>query len=107
MPRHNKTNLSAIFGRFAGQEIEFTETPYKRELKSIGQTIEGVTIQPANSDDPVLKDMRKTAEAHGLSLRLWWPGLMGTMDFRGDRVNAHIEKEADGKYRIQPHFSIG
>ena len=40
-------------------------------------------------------------------LRVWWDGIMGTMDFRTNRVNAHIEKEADGKYRVSNRFNIG
>lgn len=32
---------------------------------------------------------------------------MGTMDYRTDRVNTHIEKAPDGKWRVGPRFDIG
>jgi hypothetical protein len=29
------------------------------------------------------------------------------MDYRTDRVNAHVDKGADGKYRVGNTFNIG
>jgi hypothetical protein len=52
-------------------------------------------------------EMSKTAERHGLSLRLWWPGRIGTMEINNSRVNAHIVQGDYGKWRIGENFNIG
>ena len=97
-------NLSAIFGKFAGREVNMVETV--REIKIGGHTHKLDQAAPA-SDDKTIEEMRMKAENAGLILRLWWPGMMGTMDVRADRVNAYVEKAADGKWRIGNDFRIG
>ena len=64
-------------------------------------------VEPADKDDATLAEMKQVAEQNGLILRLWWEGIMGTMDYRTDRINAHIEKGNDGKWRIADKFDIG
>ena len=61
----------------------------------------------ADPQNPVIADMREAAAAAGLRFRLWLPGSVGTRDVRPDRVNAHVEKNSDGKYRIADRFDIG
>ncbi len=101
-----KSDLTKIFGQFVGKEIPMVERPYKIELKTLGQTIEGVNYELANKNDPVVRAMSDAASRNGLKLRLWWPGVVGTMDYRLDRVNIHIEKGADSKWRVS-RFAIG
>jgi hypothetical protein len=76
-------NITEIFNRFAGKEV-----------------------QP-DANDPTLRAMQKAASDNGFKLRIWFPGTMGTMDYRTDRLNAHVDKGADGKYRVSSRFNIG
>ena len=94
--------LSKIFNKFVGKEVKMNEVVHNRPR--IGSYTQ---VSLADENDPTVVSMRKAAEKNGLKLRLWWPGIMGTMDYRTDRVNAHIEKETDGKYRISNRFNIG
>lgn len=96
-----KLDVSAMFNKFAGREVPMKEEPYVYD----GQTYTRVKL--ADPNDPTLQEMRDAAKANGLKMRVWWPGVAGTCDFRMDRVNAHIEKEADGKYRVSKRFNIG
>ena len=102
-----RENLSKIFGRFAGREVGLIEKPYEIKLRSTGETIRGTNLVLGNENDPTVKELREEASKHGLQLRLWWPGLMGTMDYRLDRLNAHVEKADDGKWRVSSNFGIG
>lgn len=97
--------LSDIFGKFAGREVPLNEKPYEVKLQS--RTIKGTQLELANKNDPTIAEMEKTAAENGLSLRLWWPGIMGTMDYREDRVNAHLEKDKGGKWRVSSKFNLG
>ena len=94
-------DVSPIFNKFAGREVPMNT----RVVKVAGYTFN--EIEPALNPDPVLTEMQDEARKHGLSLRVWWDGIAGTMDYRTNRVNAHIEQEADGKYRVSNRFNIG
>lgn len=99
-------DVSHIFNKFAGREVNMTERTEKIKFKHIGEQSFTV-VEPANKDEPLFKEMQDEASKHGLTLRLFWPGMAGTMDCRNDRVNAHIEKGTDGKWRVGRHFGIG
>lgn len=101
-----KPNITAAFNKFAGKEVPMLEETKTMKLSHLGDYTY-TEVKPANPNDPVLDAMQKTADKNGLSLRVWWPGLAGTADFRDDRVNAHIEKGVDGKWRVSPKFDIG
>ncbi|MBI1215719.1 MAG: hypothetical protein GC185_07870 [Alphaproteobacteria bacterium] len=98
-------DVSSIFNKFAGREVPMTET--ERKMTIGGKEYSFNEVRPADQNDPVLGEMRDEAKKHGLSLRVWWEGIMGTMDYRTDRVNAHIEKGNDGKWRVGQRFNIG
>lgn len=100
----NKT-LSALFNKFAGREVPLTVTPQSRQIG--GQTYNYDIIDLADKNDPTIAEIQKTAEDNGLRLRLWLPGAMGTMDVQPNRLNVHVDKEADGKYRVQKNFGLG
>ena len=84
----NKKDLTRLFNQFAGKALKDP----KRLTKDADMTI----VQ-----------MQKVAKDNGLRLRVWFPESMGTMDFRTDRVNAHVVKAKDGTYRVTKKFNIG
>ncbi len=100
-------DLSKIFGRFAGREVDMREEVQELDLPALGIKAKIPVISPANPNDPVFEEMRTEAQKHGLTLRLWWEGVVGTMDYRTNRVNATIEKNGDGKWRVSSRFNIG
>ncbi len=81
-------DLSAIFGKFAGQQV--------KDPNRLTADI-----------DTVAEQMRDTAKQHGLTLRLKFPGMMYTQDAKPNRVNADVEKDANGALRIKGNFRIG
>lgn len=97
-------DISKIFNKFAGREIEMTET-----MKSYGPGIRGIykEVNLKDPNDPTIKEMQDLAKKNGVMLRILWPGLAGTQELRPNRVTAYIAKEADGKYRISKNFSVG
>lgn len=98
-------DITTLFNKFASKEIEMNENT--QTLKIGGKDYTFTEVRLANAKDPTVTEMKATAAKAGLSLRLWFPGTIGTMDYRLDRVNAHIEKEADGKYRVSSRFNLG
>lgn len=98
--------LVQIFNKFAGREVPMNEQTKTMHLKNLGDyTYNEVTLKDPN--DKVLKEMNDEAAKHGFSLRVMWEGMGGTADYREDRINATIEKSADGKWRVSPNFGIG
>ncbi|MFZ4762118.1 MAG: hypothetical protein ACOYK8_04830 [Alphaproteobacteria bacterium] len=93
-------SISEEFNRFSGLSVNIIETT--RDT-SRGSFVVPQLVGP----DPVVEDLKHSAHQAGLRLRLWLPGMMSTMDVKGDRLNAYVEKAADGIYRIQPRFRIG
>ncbi|TAL32769.1 MAG: hypothetical protein EPN97_09750 [Alphaproteobacteria bacterium] len=95
-------DISHIFGRFAGREVPLTET--KTRMKVAGKPYE-LKEYSAAPNDPVLQELRQEADRFGLSLRIWWPGMVATMELNPDRLNVHIRKDNDGKWRISDDIS--
>ena len=93
-------DVSSIFNKFAGREVSVTENP----RQAYGHTYLCPSI---DQGDAVIKEINEEAEKHGLFTRVWLPQSAGTDDIRMNRLNVHIEKEADGKYRIQKGFRLG
>ena len=97
-PNHD---VSQIFNQFAGREVAMREDTFTFKGREYKQ------LDLADRNDATVTEMEKFAKDNGLQLRLWWNGIAGTMDYRLDRVNAHIEQGTDGKYRIAPRFDLG
>lgn len=97
-------DLSHIFGRFIGSEVPMTET--KNRVKVGHKSFELTECRPTSPDDQVLAELRREADRFGLTLRIWWPGMVATMEINPNRLNVHIEKAADGKWRIADNISI-
>ena len=102
--RPNDTDLSKQFAKFAGREVKAIE---KTQNVKIGDTVYPITEVHLASDCPAVAELTAAVKAAGLQLRLWTPGSMGTMDYRLDRLNAGVEKAADGKFRISSSFTLG
>ena len=101
-------DLKKVFGRFAGREIEMVETPVDhKNNKTKHKTSPEVVARPAHRNDPVLAEMQAEARKHNLTLRVWFPGTVGTQDYRRDRLNVKVRKGKDGKYRICDNFICG
>jgi hypothetical protein len=97
------TDLSKQFARFAGREVDATER--KQSHVFGGKTYESVSVSLSDTD-PVIAEIRKAA-GH-LTLRVWTPDSIGTMDFRLDRLNIYVDKDpADGKYKVGNRFHLG
>jgi len=94
------SNLNQVFNKFAGKEVQATETVHQTKFGPITE----VDISPA---DKVLTELRKAIHDMGLTLRVWLPGTFGTMDYQPNRVNVNVDKGADGKYRIGSNFNMG
>lgn len=84
-------DILSVFNKYAGKEVAVVETPY-------------LDFQ---ENDATITAIEKDARENGLSVRVWLPGSFGTMDMNPHRLNVHVEKEADGQYRVQPKFNLG
>ena len=99
-------DITEIFNRFAGREVPMVEI--QKTHNSFGETYTDTVLQLANPNDPTLQEMQKVAKDNGLTLRFFWPTHgRGIDDAKPDRVNVHIGKAADGKYRISKNFKVG
>jgi hypothetical protein len=78
-------DITSLFNKFAGKELRHPNT---------------------YDIDPVQEEMAKIAKDNGLRLRVWFPGSIGTCDYDLSRVNVHVNRDPDGKYRIKS-FSRG
>jgi hypothetical protein len=97
-------DISHIFGRFAGREVPMTET--KNRVKVGRKSYVLTECRPTSPDDPVLADLQQEADRFGLSLRIWLPGTVATMEINPNRLNVYIQKNPDGKWRIGDDISI-
>jgi hypothetical protein len=86
-------DLTKLFNKFAGKEISVQEIE--------------ADFFDVDPNDKTVQAMENLAKANGLTLRVIFPGSRVTKDMRMDRVNVHVEKEVDGKYRIGNRFKIG
>ncbi|MEZ0260325.1 MAG: hypothetical protein ACAH80_04905 [Alphaproteobacteria bacterium] len=100
-----RVDLTKTFGKFAGREVPMNE---KTEDVRIGCVIKKRTVAtPVDENPPVVQEMKDEATKHGLKLRVLWPGRGWTDDYDRKRVNVHVEKAKDGKYRISNKFDLG
>ncbi len=84
----NKSILET-FNKFANREVTMDPNGF-----SVAQ------------NDATIAEIRDEAKKNGLSLRVWTPGTMGTMDMNPNRLNVIIEPGEDNKFRTRD-FYIG
>lgn len=99
-----KGDLSQQFAKFAGREVQAIEHYHNMQIGD--KTITATEVR-LDDNDPAVAELTAAAIAAGYELRLWLPRGIGTMDVRPNRLNAHIEKAADGAYRISSRFTLG
>ena len=100
-----RVDLTKVFGKFAGREVPMNE---KTEDVRVGRAVkQRIVASPVDENPPVVQEMTEEAQKNGLKLRVLWPGRGYTDDYVRNRVNAHVEKAKDGKYRISNKFDIG
>jgi hypothetical protein len=80
--------------------------------KYVGTPISGITkttrdfngkSYPAyqyDGSDESVKEIVRIANDQELNVRTWIPGATGTLEYRTDRLNVHIEEQDDGSYQI-------
>lgn len=95
-----KKDLTSIFGKFAGSEIPVREG-YD---ETTGKTL---FVEVLNSPEPVFEEMKRAASVNGFSLRIIFPGSRITKDRKPNRVNARVEKDAAGIWRVSDNFYLG
>jgi hypothetical protein len=95
--------ISPIFNRFVGREVELQETIHQM---TIGGKAFEIPEYKLVENQPVIEELRGVTELYGLQLRLWLPDTVGTMEVNTNRVNMHVDKSGDGKYRISDRISI-
>jgi len=79
--------LSEVFSKFAGKEVPAFD----------------------EANDPTIKAIRERAAGYGWSLRVVWQGMGEGEEPPKDskRLNAYIQRESDGKWRVQKNFDLG
>lgn len=97
-----ENDLLSIFNKYAGREVAVAEKTV--HLEKLNYTF---TEAHLDYNDPAIKELEADANKAGLDLRVWTPGSVGTMDVQDNRLNARVDKESDGKYRIQKDFYLG
>lgn len=80
----NESALATIFGRFAGREIALTE-----------------------EDDPTVAAMENAAERRGYFLRFVTDQSQSEEAYNPRRANVHLDKTADGKWRVSTRYHLG
>ncbi len=97
-------DIAKIFNKYAGKEIQVEE---KYVFLSFGRSSYAYGDIKPDKNDPVLKAMKRAASEKGLTLRVWFSESTRSCDYRKDRLNVHVTKGEDGKYRVSDKFTIG
>ena len=97
-------DLAEIFGRFAGQEVALTE--HRHTMTMGGKVLEFTDTSLAPGGQPAVTGLRDEAARLGLQLRIWIPGMVATTELNPNRLNVHVEKSSDGRYRISERMSM-
>ena len=94
------SEILELFNKFSGKEI-----PVHELFDSA--TNETLNVDILNQPEPVIEEMKKVAAGQGYHFRVCIPGKRITKEYNTNRINASIEKGADGKWRVSNKFKIG
>jgi hypothetical protein len=78
--------------RYVGHEVKVVEVVFNYKGHEFVEC-------EASEHDTVLNEIRQQVEDAGYVTRVWFPGTVGTMELRGDRINVYVEK-------VQDHYEI-
>ncbi len=98
-------DITKIFNKFAGKEVQVKETSWT--VDAGGGKTEILKANMLVENEPTIQAMQKLADDKGLTLRILWPNSGMTDDVQTNRINVHVVKEQDGKYRIGKKFTVG
>lgn len=85
------------FDKFVGRKVLVIETSHTMFLRALNKDIDYLECN-LDPSETVVADLEK--ESGNSNIRVWLPGTMGTMDYRSDRLNIHILKQADGSFQV-------
>lgn len=90
-------DISTLESKFIGKPVRVIKTPYRYESRLTGEVFEGFNYAADSTDQTV-----ESLNQHANVLRLWLPGIMGTMDYRTDRLNVYFaeQEDVDGMFTI-------
>lgn len=88
--------MDSKFSKFIGRKVKVAETIhiYRRKDKEI----EYVECELDPSETIVSEVVAETNNSH---IRVWLPGVLGTADYKGNRINIYIKKQPDGSYQVE------
>lgn len=88
------------FNKYAGREV------YVHEKQKFFMN-HGFTERKLFMRDPAIKEMTKEAKAEGLEVKFWMPDEKNLLKASNKRLNVHIERDEDKKWRIQSNMRLG
>ncbi len=100
MAKKDYPSLIAQFNSYAGREVYVHE----KQKFFMGH---GYTERTLFMRDPVIKEMAKEAKAEGLDVKFWMPDEKNTLKQSSKRLNVHIARDEEKKWRIQSNMSLG
>lgn len=81
------------FDKYVGRKVLVKET--QETIKIGGKDYDHINYE-IETGDTVVAEIQKEYP----KVRVWLPNTMGTMDYRLDRLNVHIEKQTDGSFVV-------
>lgn len=95
MPGLSHDDLKKAFGSFAGKRVAVSKVTHFANGKPLPESYE-----PAMPKDAVLQGLEDLALRLGVEHRLVMPDSMLTMDYKPDRLNVHIVRDAKNDWYI-------
>lgn len=81
--------IDDLLTKYVGRTLRSIKTPFRHEGRS-GKVYEGFDYY-ADADDPTYIALMAEARI----VRIWFPGTVGTMDYRTDRLNVRFHEADD------------
>lgn len=88
------------FNKYAGREVYVHEK--QRFFMSHGYTERTLFMR-----DPAIKEMTKEAKAEGIEVKFWMPDEKNELKQNRKRLNVHVARDENKKWRIQSDMRFG